>query len=67
MFVASSHHFALVILTSAILQFALVALLVESVEFNGGAARLLYFSLLLNTEAGSLVAKPSLPAGCRTL
>ena len=66
-FVAGSPHIVLVILTSAILQFAFVTLLVESVEVNGGTAGLLYFSLLMNTEAGSLVAKPSLPAGCGAL
>ena len=67
MFEASSPHIVSVILTRAILQFALVALFVESAEVNGGAAGLLYFSLLMNTEAVSLVAKLSLPAGCGAL
>ena len=64
-FVASrtSDEIVLIILTWTILQFALVALFVESVEVNGGAAGLVYFSLLVDTEARSIVASLSLPAG----
>ena len=45
MFVASSHHIVLKILTWTILKFTFVALLVESVEVKGGAAGLLNFFL----------------------
>ena len=64
---SSSDQIVLIILTRTILQFALVALFVESVEVNGGAAGLIYFSLLVDTEARSIVASLSLPAGGRAL